>query len=282
MDGLRKLEEAAASGDGEAQLACARAYTDIAMEKRRFFQSLPSGSSALRGPARHLETGGFEQEIARDMQIAFGWYQKAAEHGIADAVYELSLCYEEGEGTAPFPEKAQELLEKAAELGHMEAQFRLAMQFYEGHTVVCDIKIEKNYEKAVYWLEKGAAQGDNFAQYYLGLCYENGTGVGQNYEKAVSLYHRAADCEYPQAEAIFELAHCYETGHGVKLNIPRAIELYRRAAEEGDIRAALKLGDCYERGFGVEKSKERAIEWYNIAAEQGDEDGISALYRLSS
>lgn len=278
MDSLQKLEQAARRGNGEAQLACARAYTEIAIRKRLVFCSVPAGSPALRGPARHLETGGTEQEIARDFRIAFFWYQKAAEQGIVDALYELSLCYEEGEGTAPYPKKAQRLLEEAAELGHVQAQFRLAMQYYEGD---CAIGLKQDYKEAAYWLEKAAEQDDNFAQYYLGLCYQNGEGVERDYEKAVSLFRRAADREYPQAEAIFELGRCYEEGLGVPKDMTLAVRTYEKAAQEGDMRAAYRLGECYEHGRGVKKELSRALEWYSRAAEEDDEDAIAALCRLN-
>lgn len=270
MDSLGKLEQAAAAGDGEAQLACARAYIGFGIEKKMYLQSTADSKD-----------GGFEQEIAEDFHTAFVWYQKAAAQGLADAVYELSLCYEEGEGTEPNPEKAQELLEQAARLGDTEAEFRLGMQAYEGYTIV-RAQAEQDFEKAVFWLKKAAAKRDSFAQYYLGLCYENGTGVEQDLQKAVALYRRSAECECPQAEAVYALARCREYGLGVEKDMRRAFELYQKAAEDGDVRANVRLGEWYEKGIFVEKDKQSAIEWYNTAAEQGDEDAISALYRLSS
>lgn len=276
-----RLEKRAEAGDPSAQLECARFYTEIAMRKRNFIARFSAAPGAQSSSDR-LETSSYEQEIARDQNVAFGWYEKAAASGNADAVFELGICYEEGEGTPPDPRKAQELYEKAAESGHVEAQFRLAMQFYEGFTGGRGVEIAQDYEKAVFWLKKAAAGDDGFALYYLAQCYENGTGVEQNYGEAVRLYRIAAEREYPQAEAFYELAHCYELGHGVPKDLAKAVELYIKADEEGDVRAALKLGECYEKGIGVEKNRSRAIEWYNVAAEQDDEDAISALYRLSS
>lgn len=242
------------------------------MRKRGFVAGLSS-----RGCGD--DCAAYEQEIAHDLESAFGWYERAAKKGDPDALYELALCYEEGEGTAPCPQKAGELFLKAAERGHVGAQFRLAMLYYEGDPAR---GAAQDYEKAVYWLKKAAAAQDCFALYYLAQCYENGTGVEQDHTEAVRLYKIAAGQEHPQAEAFYELARCYELGRGVPADSAKAVELYTKAAEEGDMRAALKLGECYERGVGVEKSRTRAIEWYNVAAEQGDGEAISALYRLSS
>ena len=48
--------------------------------------------------------------------------------------------------------------------------------------------MEQNYEQAVYWYAKSAAQGYSRAQYNLGICYEKGQGVEQDLNLAVSFY----------------------------------------------------------------------------------------------
>lgn len=275
-----QLEKRAEAGDASAQLACARFYGDIAMRKQKFIAQY-AWNDGLHD-RRDVDMSAYEREIARDLEVSFGWYVKAAGKGGADALYELGMCYLEGEGTAPCTEKAQELFLKAAESGHADARLRLAMQYYEGFTGKDGFEIAQDYEKAVRWLKKEAEGEDVFALYYLAQCYEHGTGVEEDPAEAVRLYRRVTEAEHPQAEAFYELARCYELGRGVPADSAKAVELYTKAAEEGDMRAALKLGECYERGVGVEKSRTRAIEWYNVAAEQGDGEAISALYRLSS
>ena len=42
------------------------------------------------------------------------------------------------------------------------------------------------------WHHKAAEQGHAEAQYNLGICYENGKGVEQDYEKAEEWYREAA------------------------------------------------------------------------------------------
>jgi TPR repeat protein len=48
-------------------------------------------------------------------------------------------------------------------------------------------------ETKIQSLKRRADAGDAKAQYYLGWRYANGKGVPQNYEKAVSLYLKAAE-----------------------------------------------------------------------------------------
>ena len=45
---------------------------------------------------------------------------------------------------------------------------------------------------AAEWYAKAAAQGQADAQYNLGLCYENGSGVAQDF-KAAALWYAMAD-----------------------------------------------------------------------------------------
>ena len=40
-----------------------------------------------------------------------------------------------------------------------------------------EVGIEKDLEKAFYWYQKAAENGNKYAQYNLGRCYENGKGV---------------------------------------------------------------------------------------------------------
>ncbi len=51
----------------------------------------------------------------------------------------------------------------------------------------------QDYNKAVYWYEKSANQGYDFAQYSLGYCYQHGQGVSKDYTKAVYWYEKAAN-----------------------------------------------------------------------------------------
>ena len=71
-----------------------------------------------------------------------------------------------------------------------------------------------------YWYEKAANQGYAPAQYNLGVCYENGRGVVQSYEKAAFWFKKAAN--QGDAQAQFYLGVCYENGLGVKKDLKKA------------------------------------------------------------
>ena len=84
-----------------------------------------------------------------------------------------------------------------------------------------------------------AEQGNEYAQLYLGLMYDNGDGVPEN------------DAE--------------------------AVKWYRKAAEQGHANAQSNLGFMYANGDGVPENFVHAYVWWSMAKTQGDEDAKGNL-----
>ena len=97
--------------------------------------------------------------------------------------------------------------------------------------------IEKgDYKTAFTIFEDLALKGDSKAQYNLGLMYENGYGVKQDYKKAIEWYEKAANPEKfftLDFEAQFNLGTMYVNGKVVKQNKKLAKELYGKACDGG-------------------------------------------------
>jgi len=81
--------------------------------------------------------------------------------------------------------EAASYYEKAAELGHMGAQYALGEFYSEGKGV------NKNGNKAVYWYKRAAGQGHSDAQYNLAVLYQRGEIIGCNNTKAKYWFKRA-------------------------------------------------------------------------------------------
>jgi len=97
------------------------------------------------------------------------------------------------------------------------------------------------YDKAIPLLQALADEGYMPAQFLMGFCYENGTGVPQDDAKAAEWYGKAA--EQGDAEAQYKLSYCYEYGCGVEKDYSKAAELYGKAAEQGYVKAQKALID---------------------------------------
>ena len=133
-------------------------------------------------------------------------------------------------------------------------------------------------------LRRTAAQGDAAAQYNLGLMYDTGGGVPQDYGEAVRWYRLAADQGIAVAQ--YNLGGMYATGRGVPQDYGEAVRWYRLAADQGfssssvasssawrwrSIAAAqYNLGGMYYNGRGVPQDYGEAVRWYRLAADQGD------------
>jgi len=113
-----------------------------------------------------------------------------------------------------------------------------------------------------------ADQGDIFAQNLLGLMYEKGEGVTQDYAQAVKWYQKAAD--QGSAGAQSDLGFMYVKGLGVTQDYTQANKWFLKAANQGDTRAQTNLGVMYKQGVGVDQNYEQAVEWFQKAADQGD------------
>jgi hypothetical protein len=114
---------------------------------------------------------------------------------------------------------------------------------------------------------KAAELGDAVAQYNLGVSYERGQGVAQDYVQAVYWYRKAAEQGYANAE--YNLGGMYRNGQGVPKDYAQAADWWRRAAAQGLANAQDGLGSLYFLGQGVVQDYAQAAAWYRKAAEQG-------------
>jgi len=81
---------------------------------------------------------------------------------------------------------AAEFFEKAAVVGHKNAQYNLGILYYTGKGV------DKNLRKAFSWFQKAAQQGHTLAEFNLGYLYYSGAGVAKNDVLAYRLFSAAA------------------------------------------------------------------------------------------
>ena len=115
-----------------------------------------------------------------------------------------------------------------------------------------------------------AEQGDARAQTHLGLFYDKGLGVPQNYWAAVMWYTLAA--EQGNASAQYSLGLMYAEERGVPQDYKTALKWYRLAAAQGHADPRFDLVFRYARAQGVIQDNVYAHMWWNIAASTGEEE----------
>ena len=129
-----------------------------------------------------LETG---DGVGRDQSEAVKWYRMAAEHGQADASFELAKCYRFGIGVKRNRITASKWLHKAAEQGHAKAMVLIGKRCLDYDSG------EYNSRKAVVLFRKAADQGDAWGMFHLGECYINGNGVKKDFDAAYLWFYKA-------------------------------------------------------------------------------------------
>ena len=246
----------------------------------------------------------------QDYAAAFRMYKAAARAGSGVAWNNLGFMYEAGHGVPKNSAKAEQLFLKGAELGEPVAMVNLGNLYEYG-----ELEEGVNYDKAGYWYREAAARGNrtgmfNYANmlhfghgsetdykqafelfsrlyeenyphsaFYLGLYYENGFAVEQDYEKARYYYRMGA--LQGDAYCYNQLGSLYGRGAGVEKDAKAAMDYYRKAAELGDDLAPANIGYFYETGEGVEKDLNEAVRWYRRGAGLGDQHAVEALNRLA-
>ena len=186
---------------------------------------------------------GVEQDEAQAVQ----WYRKAAEQGYAEALASMAYCYSEGHGVKKNTAEAARWFQKLAQQDAPEAQH------WMGHCYSLHVGDDglHHLPEVWYWMGHCCSGGWGIEK--------DMDQAAQLYRKAVQWYHRAA--EQGSAGAQYSLGRCYANGTGVKKNLDLAVQWYKKAAQQGNRNAQLSLALCYENGWGVQKIPSLAREW---------------------
>lgn len=126
-----------------------------------------------------------------------------------------------------------------------------------------------------------AANGQSSAMYDLGVMYEDGLVVSQNYNEALEWYKKAA--RKGNTKAMIKIGNFYKEGYAVRKNGSAAMHWYLRALNRGNAIAGYYIGNLYKDGLGVEKDYEQAINWYvNLAINNHSESMFAIATMLEA
>jgi S1-C subfamily serine protease len=139
--------------------------------------------------------------------------------------------------------------------------------------------VPQNYTEALKWYTRSANQGNARAQNNLGILYLQAEGTPQNFALAAKWIQLSANQGYATAE--MNLGFMFADGNGVIRNPVSAIYWLRKAAEQGDATTQRKLGEVYSKGDIVSWDFIEAYKWYVLAAAQGDADATKERDELA-
>ena len=224
--------------------------------------------------------------------------EEAAQNGEIDAMNRLSALYTNGDdATEPDAEKAVCYAQMAADAEDSTGMYNLGVFYGKGFGV------EKDMEKAAYWLEKAAEYGDPdglpAAKLFrkgaeLKKKAENGDvqAMGEYAEHLMtigsslpgygyfedSVYWAEKGIENGCAFSYWILALAYEHGRGVEEDAEKAVKYYQAGADMGEAHCQHSMGCYYLNGTaGVKTDRNKAAELCKKAAEQGYELSMFTL-----
>ena len=227
---FEKLEELADGGNAIASYFLALCYAcgQVVNEDRNMFVKYLLKSAEGNYPIALARLGDcyyYGEDLEKDCKKGIEYYKKAIttskamnertaiENGvddgfISDIHYDLYRCYHDGEnGIEKNMDDAFYHLDKAAETNG-EALFQLALWYFKGYYIDQDrnkafeyfrmladdtvLTHESNYESVE--VRNKALSGIGEANYYLGLCFENGYGTNAQINIAKYWYRKSAEC----------------------------------------------------------------------------------------
>ncbi|MDX1915298.1 MAG: hypothetical protein SFU55_06915 [Methylophilus sp.] len=223
--------------------------------------------------------------VAQDNKQSVYWYEKSAKHHHALAEFEMGYAYSEGVGGLPKDlNLAIGWYTKAAKQGGVPAQHNLANVYFEQADQLSGDDRQAKLLEGVKWLQKAADQDDHRSLYELSDFYFRGVGVAKNEEYGLRLLTKAADKGYvlaqkklgtyqlqkkPQQMALKDGKLVKNTPENQEM-LSKAIKNWELAAEKGGKIAIKELAFAYQDGLGVKRDYLKAAEYYIKLYQDGE------------
>ncbi len=196
------------------------------------------------------------QGVSLDKEEAVRWYRKAAKQMNPQALFNLGVCYYNGDGVPPDPNLSYAWFLLAQEAGNPAA----------------DDAVKRG-------AEEGGRMGTPDAILQVAKMYEKGDELPQSYAEAAKWYRKAAD---QSPEAGVNLASMLIDGRGLPKDYGRAMTLCQNSAKRGYSPAQFCVGYLYQHGFGTGADPKEAAKWYGLSAQRHYRPALLALAEMYS
>lgn len=200
--------------------------------------------------------------IKIDTLMAIQWYEKSADQCYAQAQYSLAYIYENTSGNLKNNQRAFDLYKAAANQGLADALYRMGRIYQYGITDI----VAKNDTIALKYYQQAADLACPAAMLNLGLLYyRGGDMLKADKHKTITLFQKAAELGYAEAQYRLGLSYMYGIEGAVSKDSTKAIKWLKLAAQNNHIKACNELGDYYVRKYGdnMVKCSEVAFPWYD-------------------
>lgn len=194
-----------------------------------FTTTPPQSDNAFAAPAKPVEPVAVPAEITQPALVA------AIKGGDPLAYFEVGAIYTEGRGVKANLAEAARWYQRAADLGLVPAEYRLATLYEKGTGVPRDLA------KAKTLYMDAAEKGNASAMHNLAVILANGGDTAPDFAEAGKWFAKAADLGLRDSQ--YNLAILYARGNGVKQDLAESYKWFAAAAKSGDTDAAQKRED---------------------------------------
>lgn len=210
------------------------------------------------------------KKVKKDYKVALDWWAKSAKQDNPDAIGNMAMCYQLGNGIKKDSVMAMSLYRAAIKKGNASIipqheqivkntknlfSARLLMDCYKNAIgVKRDTKKVENYQEIL------ANAGDKEEQFSLALKYLN----SKRSEQAVKYFKMSA--KNGKKEAVYYYGYLLFNGMGVEQDKNKGLALMVKAAEQNMVAAQYQVGRAYYEGNGVERNFDKAKSYLSKAA----------------
>jgi len=218
-----------------------------------------------------------------------------AEAGDEEAMVQVGISYEEGNGVLINYDKAYEWYKSAAAKGNSHAYFRIGRCYEEGISVEKDqksaldwflsaaatgfpgaiIKLINYYENSpedqLEWIKKGIEIQDPYSNYRYGLILEE-----DDKNRSLEYFRKAEKSDNREIRGLLSILSL--SGQYLFYSDELSLGYIHEAAEAGHKRSQTFLGWLFEYGIFEKQNYDKAFNLYKAAAES---DEVLAIYNLS-
>jgi TPR repeat protein len=171
----------------------------------------------------------------------------------------------------------------AIKRGHFETAMRAFLPLAEsgkaeaqnnvGHFYEQGLGVNQDYEQAISWYTKAGEQGLGAAQHNAGMLYYNGTGVDQDYSQAFTWFEKAAQQDVTEAQ--YMLGLMYHQGTEREEDYDRAREWFLKSAKMAYANAQFMYAYMLQSAQGGDAEPQKAMVWAALSELNGKTDAIA-------
>lgn len=189
-----------------------------------------------------------KDSLKQDYKQALQWWARSAQQDNADAIGNMAMCYQLGQGSKRDSTLAMTLYKKAIEKGN-----KAIIPQHE--------QIVKNTNSL-------------FSSLLLIDCYSKGIGVKRDLKKVVEYRECAAKAGDVDSQYAFALSLM----NGKQAD--KAVYWFKKASDKGNVGATYYYGNLMFNGMGIEQDKQKGIQYLTQAAEKGFDMAYSRLAQI--